>query len=156
MSSNRIVKGDFTALNNFVKGMDKDHAVRVGIFGNKSSRKGEGVITNPELGAIHEFGSSDGKIPARSFLRMPIEKEGKTIVAKTINASLRHMLRGDIKSVLVNLGIECENAVQRAFSTRGFGSWAPDSAVTVALKKSSAPLIDTGQLRRSITSKVVK
>ncbi len=155
MSQSRIVKGDFTLLNNFARGMSKDYAVRVGIFGNKSSRKGEGHITNPELGAIHEFGTKDGRIPPRSFLRMPIEKEAKKIVASTINASLKDMAHGKIRTVLVKLGIACENAVQRAFSTHGFGNWPPDAPSTIAGKKSSSPLIDTGQLRRSITSKVV-
>ena len=59
-----------------------------------------------------------------------------------------------IKEVFVKIGIIAEGVVQEAFSTRGFGKWAPNSEMTIAQKGSDSPLIDTAQLRKSISSDV--
>ncbi len=152
--SGRIVKYDLDPLHKFVKGMNDKHRVRVGIFGGKNGRQ-KGAETNASLGAIHEFGSISGGIPARSFLRMPIHNK-KTEILKDASVGAGALLaQGNSLGVLKRLGIACENAVQMAFESRGFGTWKADALATVRRKRSSAPLIDTGQLRRSITSKVV-
>ena len=61
--------------------------------------------------------------------------------------------------------------VQEAFNTGGFGKWPANADITlkggwmrsssgkpfyVKPKKSTAPLIDTGQLRRAVSSEVAK
>ena len=144
---------DLEPLNRFVRGLSFKHVVRVGIFGNKANRNKDKGMTNPELGAIHEFGSFSRGIPQRSFLRMPVHQDAAKIVNETGASALTFMNQGKIPRVLRNLGIACENAIQRAFAARGPG-WQANKPSTVKAKGSDAPLIDTGQLRRSITSKV--
>ena len=145
------------------------HRVQVGIFGAKTSRmsidkatrkvtkKSTQVSnTNAELGLVHELGSLSRNIPPRSFLYMPIKTQASTLV-KTMAADLVKLLpAGKAAMFLKRLGIAAENLVQEAFASRGFGRWAPDKPKTVKAKGSDAPLIDSGQLRRSIASRVVK
>lgn len=159
-------------LENIIGSLTDKKDVRVGIFGNKENRKEPGPkfntkahtrrmtkktsgLTNADLGAIHEFGSKARGIPARSFLRMPIQHEANNIVKEISRDSVKLLAEGKINELLTRLGIIAENAVQLAFTTRGFNQWTADLMSTIGHKKSGMPLIDTGQLRRSITSKVV-
>lgn len=150
------VRYDLGHLQAFVKSLDDKRQVQVGIFGGKSKRNQSGAVTNAELGAIHEFGSFSQKIPARSFLRMPIMTKTGQIVKETAPSARGMVKNNSLVKTLKVLGISCENAVQQAFASRGFGSWKPDAPATAKRKKSDAPLIDTGQLRRAIASRVVK
>ena len=139
-----------------VKACGDGSVVNVGIFGSKTDRNGKGAQTNAEIGAIHEFGSFSKNIPQRSFLRMPIEHEREKIMEAVV-AEVGDLAQSGTKhKLLVHIGHECENAIQRAFETHGFGAWPPDKPATFKAKGSSAPLIDTGQLRRSIASEVGK
>ena len=159
LSKSRIVRQDFGKLNNLVKGIGQKAVVRIGIMGAKNSKHksedGSGMLTNAEIGAIHEFGSLSGHIPSRSWLRMPIHK-GAAFIVKKAKQELKIMAeKGSILPILVNIGIRCGQLIQRAFASRGFGEWAPIKPATKKAKGSSAILIDTGQLRRSVSSKVV-
>ena len=144
-----IVDYDMSKLNDLVKGLQSGYAVDVGIFGarkTKINREGGG-ITNPELGYIHEMGLG---VPMRSFLRMPIYAKSEQIIKQTVEAgAVVKLANGDVVGLLTDLGIACETAIGEAFDTGGFGDWKPN-------KKGTSILIDTGQLRRSIASAVVK
>lgn len=147
-----IVKADFKNLNKFIKSMHTKYVVDVGIMGNKASRKSD-ELTNAEIGAIHEFGTN--QIPPRSFLRMPLRLKSSDILAKVRDAgALKKLGSGNVVQVLKDLGVACEGAILEAFGSAGFGHWAPNAPSTIAQKHSDAPLIDTGQLRRSISSVV--
>ncbi len=116
---------------------------------------GDSSLSNAALGLIHEFGSISKNIPARSFLRMPIMMKGKDITTQMSGSSVRNAVEsGNFKKVFQILGIIGEGLVKSAFSTGGFGQWAENKPATIRRKGSAAPLIDTGQLRRSITSDV--
>ena len=123
---------------------------------NKKTSQGSG-LTNGAIGVIQEMGSITNNIPARSFLRLPIETKEKDIVkamgGKTVQSAIEN---NQIKTVYSLLGVVAESYVKQAFSSGGYGQWAALNPQTIARKGSSAPLIDTGQLRRSITSDVVK
>jgi phage gpG-like protein len=149
----RIVKSDLRGLNNFVKGISEKSFVKVGIFGKKAKRK-QGVLTNAEIGAIHEFGSFSRGIPDRSFLRLPLFQKSEQILSESSKGSLKMLVDGNLVGLLKRFGIVCENAIQEAFASAGFGAWAPNAPSTIRRKGSSAPLIDVGELRRSIASKV--
>lgn len=152
----KIIKSDFNGLNNLVKALSDTRVVQVGVMGKKAMRKGkDATATNAELGAIHEFGSQTKGIPARSWLRMPLHQQTEQIIGDTAAGSMELAKAGNKIGILKVLGIACENAIQRAFGSHGFGGWAPDKPATIKQKKSSAPLIDTGQLRRSVSSRVV-
>lgn len=140
---------------------------RVGIIGAKAGPHyvsvGAGksapakIPTNAEVGAVHEFGSPTRGIPQRSFLRMPLikllspclEAEGATS-----EAELQEVIKqGSVKPWLEKVAIIAERIVQGAFGSNGYGEWA-------AWKKpgytnnTGMILVDTTQLRNSITSEV--
>lgn len=150
------LKKDTEIIDNIKAALTKKLVVKVGILaGDKERNDGE---SNAEIGLKMEFGSISEHIPARSFLRMPIESHAKELrdyVAKNqgIKAAL---LKGDAVKALNILGLKAEDIIRKAFESSGFGRWAANSPVTIALKGSSKPLIDTSQLRRVITHKVGK
>lgn len=145
---------DYSKLNKIANNLDDKHVVRVGIFGSKSARKGDGP-TNAYIGSIHEFGWPPSGIPPRSFLRWPIAFRATQIAKDAAIGAGKLMLEGKFLMILKRLGLAAENAVQLAFATHGFNRWPPDKVATAERKGSGAPLIDTGQLRRSIASQVV-
>lgn len=115
-------------------------------------------LSNVEIGSVHEFGTQDGSIPERSFLRLTLKKK-----ATTYRAALRRALAdaagavtgGDSPAVaslrqsFEVLGLRVTRDVQQTIRDGGPG-WPALSPVTVKRKGSSSPLIDTGQLRQSI------
>ncbi len=156
--------------------MQSNFVAKVGIMGSKASEMHQTTtgasfkvgsrdvkkvtssgLSNVQLGVIHEFGSHSRNIPARSFLRMPLETKRKELM-EFLGSKLAVQLieEGNIKRLLLLLGIKAEAIIQSAFETSGFGTWQANTPETIARKGSSSPLIDTAQLRRSITSKVVK
>ena len=132
------------------KGLTAGQYVKVGVFGDHKAERTDDTINNVELATIQEFGSISQHIPARSFLRMPIVEKRKEILAFAASKKMRDLLlAGDKKKALTLLGIFAETVIDDAFETSGFGKWA-------SLKhRVGKILIDTGQLRRSIWSKVV-
>jgi phage gpG-like protein len=128
---------------------------KVGILGNKprNDEESEEVITNAEIGIIHEFGSIKRNIPPRSFLRMPVQTKAKQIKKQLLKNKKKYeksIASGDISKLFEDLGIAAEVVIQEAFETGGFGKWQE-------LKhREGTILVDTSQLRGSITSKVVK
>lgn len=162
------MKFDFTKLNKFTKGISTNYIVKVGIFGSKNARKNIGTfdakighrkagkkkatLTNAEVGFIHEMGSPAHHIPQRSFLRMPLTMKSNEIIRDAeLGRTFKETVDGNEKAMLERLGIACVKWIELAFASRGFGQWLPDSLITALKKGSSEPLIDTAQLRRSIT-----
>lgn len=163
-------------LKNIQKEMQSNYVVKVGIMGAKASEMHQTTtgasfkvgnrdvkrvvssgLTNVQLGVIHEFGSYSKNIPARSFLRMPLETKRKDLLEFLGSKTAAKLIgEGKIKFLLELLGIKAEAIIQEAFESKGFGKWDANAPATIAQKGSSSPLIDTAQLRRSITSKVVK
>lgn len=163
MATQTKITADLTKLNDFIKSMKSDKVARVGILGadaaamHDAEGEGKSKLTNSEIAIIQEYGTLDGTIPSRSFLRMPIEKKQKEIVKDALKGSTREkIMAGDVESALKNIGVIAEKYVQDAFSSSGFGQWPENAPSTIKAKGSSKPLIDTAQLRRSITSDVVK
>lgn len=137
-------------------GLAQPIGVKVGILGNDDSRQGEGALLgNAGIGVVQEFGSLTNNIPPRSFLRMPLETKKDRLEATFEKVGVKQkLLEGDARGALQSLGFVAEQIIDDAFKSQGFGNWAPNKPSTVAKKGSSKPLIDTSQLRRSITSKV--
>ena len=126
--------------------------------------KGSSALTNAEIGLMHEKGvmNDKGRLPRRSFLEMPLLRNAKVIFEKKKvfeNALNKAIAAGTDcrkawKKAYTDLGIEAEKIVLEAFEQSGPG-WAPNAPATVIRKQSDSPLIDTGQLRRSISSRVI-
>lgn len=124
---------------------------RVGILGD-SGRSG-GKATNAEIGAHHEFGTT--KLPQRSFLRIPIQ-DNLDKVLKASGAFDKDVVRqiitqGSVVPFLKKVAIVAEGIVADAFATGGFGKWKPSD---MRRKTNAQTLVETAQLRNSITSEV--
>lgn len=136
-------------------------SVKVGILGSKAEQIHNGTNeTNAYIGFLNEFGSFSKHIPARSFIRMPLKlyldsyiKNKKSLSKEAFEKAIEE---GKTEDFSRKVGLVAEEVIQDAFATRGFGNWKPNAPRTIAEKGSDSPLIDTGQLRRSITSKVIK
>lgn len=142
------------------KGLEKtlkgNYTTRVGILGEKAQRQnGDTHKTNAEIGAIHELGLVAG-IPQRSFLKMPLETKLFDKISSEKEDYYLALKNDKLRKWFEAVGIWCEEIIDNAFLSGGFGSWAPNSPITITIKGSSKPLIDTGQLRASITSKVIE
>lgn len=144
-------------LKNLIKALKGTNLrARVGVLGKNASRKNEGSeqgLTNAEVGAAHEYGTD--KLPVRSFLRMPITEqmqkalEKANFTADTINEAVR---TGTLADLLAKIGIIGQGISLEAFDTGGFGKWKPSN---MGHKKVKQTLVETHQLRDSITSDVV-
>lgn len=150
------VKIDMSGFKPIKKALDDKFKTRVGILGGKASEAHKGTeLTNADIGAIHEFGSLSNNIPPRSFLRLPLEAKLGEWINKNRIRYMELMEQGSVRKFYVDMGFAAEGIIDEAFVTSGFGQWAPDKPATAKRKGSSMPLIDTGQLRASITSKVM-
>ena len=166
------LKVDWRPLLKLEREFSKSYITQVGVLGQYNSRstvvttkKGKRVATkeksqetNASIGLTHEYGSISQGIPQRSFLRMPLWLKFPQKLA-TIHKAMMDELeyaKGSIKRFYVNIGILAEQIIQEAFATRGFGTWRENSKITKIRKRSDSPLIDSGQLRRSIHSRVVE
>lgn len=161
---------NFKGMKKLVEAITKEYQIRVGLLsgaGGAEAIQDHDGNTNSEfdyagLGALMEYGSKDGKIPARSFLQMPLEQKMDEILKKTRNdysiQELNYFLEQnklDLTSFAIVLGANCIDAIQEAFNTQGFGEWTPNAPSTIKKKGSSGPLIDTGALRQKIVAEIV-
>lgn len=169
------VKADLTEMYKLMRMLKEDYTVRIGIIGSKATQQHKGSeLTNAEIGTFHEFGTN--KMPQRSFLMMPIGdklnfnqdemKDMRKFLFKQlfIKKAPQEFYKGLLSKAL--------EIVNNAFATGGFGEWKPLADVTYARRSAKLPkrvtkrsltywfnhpiLTDTGQLRRSISGKIIK
>ncbi len=135
--------------------------VVVGITGKSGGKphEGAGGMTIVDIGAVHEFGIP-GKIPKRSFLRATIDQHDKKYRKYIVNGVRREAMEAAKAATfstnsltLKRTGLMVEGDIKKRIAT---GIAPPLSPVTIARKKSSKALIDTGQLRASIASELRK
>ena len=141
------LKGLRGLINN-IRQMGKDK-VFVGVPASSNTLH-DGGINMATLAAVHEFGSISRNIPERSFLRSAIiEGKGKIndTVAQGVQAYLSQGKQIDLM-FYDRIGLFASNLVKDKIVR---GPFVPLAPATIKRKKSSKPLIDTGQLRQSIT-----
>jgi phage gpG-like protein len=148
---------NLTGLDNVLKSIKVSKKnVRVGILGDKNARTEAegGSLTNAEVGATHEFGTST--LPVRSFLMMPITGYLKNEIANSDimgPENIRYLVKNsDPEKILEQIGYVAEGLVLKAFETGGFGRWKESN---MKYKEVKQTLVETQQLRNSITSEVV-
>lgn len=116
-------------------------------------RPPEDKINNAELVYIHTHGSVLRRIPARPIIEAALEDEyNQQKLEPLLGKVLRAALAGnetEIDSAMTSLGMEAQNIVRDWF-TNPRNNWAPNSPRTIAKKGSDKPLIDTGDMRKSI------
>lgn len=131
-------------------------AVYVGIPEKETSREDED-ITNAELLFIHTNGSPINNVPARPVIE-PALKDDSERLSKILGKSAVSALNGnfaDAEKYLKIAGMRGQN-VSRGWFTNPKNNWPPNSpsVMRAKIKKGSTnprPLIDTGELRKSIT-----
>ena len=130
---------------------------KIGVLGDGSMRN-VGDNNNADILARHEFGGGPLGLPARSVLRVPLienfqrylsksgffEEDDEELAKKILNQK-------SFIEIIAKLGILGEQVIADAFKTRGFGRWYPSN---MKYKKNHETLVETGQLRTSITSVV--
>jgi hypothetical protein len=134
----------------------KKMTVAVGITADSATSKVyESGATVLQVASWHEFGR--GNNPIRSFLRIPFDIKSKEI-NNFIEKQFSEVLEGkkDTEKALGLIGAFATNISKGAFTTMGYGTWAPLDPDTIDAKGSSTPLIDTGILRRAVNFEVRK
>lgn len=128
-------------------------SAKVGILGASNSRPDDDGLSNAQVGFYHEFGIGDKN---RSFLRMPLvmnlnrELSKAGIFKQEVIEKL--LSEKDGLTFVRKIGVVAEGIVLDAFHTGGFGAWKPSN---MAHKKNKQTLVESTQLRDSITYEVV-
>jgi len=142
---------------NQLKALSKKEVV-VGIPAKKNKKHDDSPFTVAEIGAVHEFGSPSAGIPQRSFLRVPLSENVKQLF-KALDKDLKFS-KINTNKALGKLGAKGQSIVLEAFKTQNKGRWEVLKPATISNRLqgsgtgSTKPLIDTGQLRQSITFEV--
>lgn len=138
-------------IDKLLKTIKKPPTVKVGIIGDHDAR--EDGESNATIGAQHEFGTST--LPQRSFLRMPLQtklfnalEDSGILNQKEIDEVVKN---GSFATLLRKIGKEAEGVIRDAFDSGGFGEWIPSHMEN---KKVKQTLVETGDLRKSISSEV--
>lgn len=150
-----------------LKALDSDVKVKLGVLGGKTSRaaaleevKKHGlkeatkpVLTNAEVGLFAEFGTEH--TPVRSWLRIPIidnlQKYMAAAGAFRKEVVIEIIQQKSLVPFMRKVGLIGERIIQDGFDTGGFGKW-PES--NMDYKKNHQTLVETQQLRNSVTSEV--
>ena len=109
-------------------------------------------INNAQLMYIHTNGSPARGIPARPVIE-PALAANKELIGEALNAAADALLAGnaeEAEKAFKSAGQLGANAAKRWFRDPRNG-WVENSPSTIKVKGSDKPLIDTGELRRSIT-----
>jgi hypothetical protein len=115
----------------------------------------EGALELIEVAVWNEFGTS--RAPARSFIRAWFDAEEPTLREK-LTVLLQEVVAGKLTrdQALERMGLYCVGAIQKRIAE----GIAPENAPSTIEKKtkgaggSTTPLVDTGQLRSSISYEV--
>lgn len=126
--------------------------VSVGYFADQGVHGGKPSITLGNLARIHEHGTA--RTPKRAFVAPALAKNRDKYL-KLVGGSFLPIVRGQ-KTTAQTWHYVGQQAVADVQSYMVQASFTPLSPKTIRAKGSSRPLIDTGQLRQSVTYKVKK
>lgn len=122
---------------------------------SSTANKREGIedekepINNAELLSIHEHGTIDGRIPARPLIE-PVIIQEKVYINNGFDKYLKLIIANKFNQAEIQLekmAIYLEGKLVEYFDNN---NWTPNAPSTIKKKGSAKPLIDTGDLRRSI------
>lgn len=132
-----------------LRGLVKNPHVAVGVL--QDSKLGN-HFTLVDLATVHEFGSKDGRIPARSFIRSTCDAM-RSAHLKLMATLQEKILKGKLllPQALATLG---EVIAKDMVSTINQGIEPALAESTIKRKKSTKPLIDTGRLKGAVTHEI--
>ena len=145
----KIIKGEKTFLNLDKLLKDNKSKLSVGFFKGQMRKSGNKDIPQAQIVYWNEFGTDDGKIPPRPFMRLSIEKNNKKWLNFTKKALLNNNL--DFKKAINQLGLLMVGDIQKEITDL---KTPPNAESTIKKKGSSNPLIDTGLMRNSVKHKI--
>jgi hypothetical protein len=128
--------------------------VRVGVMSDDGAKPKQGrsggvaVDTVADVATMHEFGIG---VPRRSFIADWADEALSAAQGRLRKAAQRIAKGGDEALELERFGLWAQGEIQKRMSK---GIPPALSPVTIARKGADIPLIDTGQLRSSITYEV--
>ena len=135
------------------------HEISVGLPEDspESHEKVDG-LSMAALGAIHEYGTYDGHIPARRWLSAATDYYRDTITDRYVRLWKRIMTGKPtlVGQELEKVGVFGARKVREYVRKIGPTVWEPLSDRTVSAKGSSRPLINTGKLLRAVTHTIRK
>ncbi|SUD77880.1 hypothetical protein [Pseudomonas putida] len=134
------------AMKDLAKRLEREQRVLVGV--PEGSGSYEDGLTIATVAAVNNFGSADGRIPARPFLQPPIE-DGAPMYRRLAEVMLPRVLSGEMemRTLLEQMGNLAEGHVKQYITDLRVPKNA-DS--TIANKGSDNPLVHDGHLRQSI------
>lgn len=151
MARNEVTDKDmgYSALLVGINRLANEPAVFVGVRGDAGSVDGVPLLL---IASANEFGTSDGHVPERSYIRSTVDERRATYLA-TLSKIVGDEVDGKQLAVkgLDRLGVRAVADVQRKITSL---KEPPNTAGTIRKKGSSNPLIDTGRLRQSIAYEV--
>ena len=125
-------------------------SVKAGIIDGTVRKDGTSMA---QIGAWNEYGVPKWKIPSRPWLRGWVasntSKINETILKLTKLVSAGQL---DAKTALGRLGQFAQDGIKSYIRN---GQFAPNKESTIKRKKSSKPLIHTGQMRNSVRWQMV-
>jgi hypothetical protein len=132
----------------------KKHEVCIGVPENTAGRRDEKgtPVNNAELLFIHTNGSPVNNIPPRPVLE-PAIKANQDRVSDNLKKAVDAAVDGNKGAILPALeaaGMDGQN-IARNFFTDSRNAWEPNKPATIKRKGSARPLIDTDEMRKSIT-----
>ena len=144
-------EGILKKLQEMQEGLQTNNAILVGLPSETGTKEHpNSKLNNATIGAIHEFGAPEKNIPERSFLRAGLDQNKKTLT-KATEKMLHNVLEGRINS-------EQGMNVVGGLAAAGIKKYMAEG-IAPPLKRPrktgidglDKPLIDTGELRASIT-----
>lgn len=130
---------------------DLGGTVEVGVFANAGTDD-DGKTSLADVAIWNEYGTEH--IPARPFVRKTVDRNAKKWdkTAAQLTGKVIDGMSAD--QALELLGEEAKKDMRNMIT---YGSFAPNAPATIAKKKSSHPLIDSGALRnRGVNYRVKK
>ncbi len=145
----QVQGGDLPGLTELLKRMESDHAsVLIGVPAGAQEPDG---TSSAMVAATNEFGSPERNIPERPVLRQggrramrEMDKSNETLMHSVIDG------KRTLEQAVDLMGVMAVGIVKREFVDPQ-PPFQPNAPATIARKKSTRPLIDTGQYRQNIT-----
>lgn len=147
----------WNAMMDAVKAARKQLKVKVGVLADTEKgglHEEGGTLTVAEIAVVNEFGTEDGHVPARSFVRSTFDEQ-RDALKETAAELLVDVLFGEktTRQALGLLGADLAAKIKNKI-TQGDGVPPPNAPSTVAAKGSDRPLVNTGRMLNAITWQV--
>ncbi len=141
-----------------IEKLSQGASVRVGVQGSDAAVTPEGSKLNlVQIATVHEFGSSDGRVPQRSFLRSTFDEkisDLENLVTKLIQKAAKKPDSFSAEKIVGLLGLRYLDLVKAKIRSKiepGLSKYTLAKRLKERGDANPTPLIDTGRLIGSLT-----